>query len=114
MLVTVLAVAWRVRSLVPVVAVAVPSTERLIKFFENSLTGLSVEVRVAFVTLEIRLECRAVGNLAASIPNAPYRPSGDVPELAGGETKRIKPVAHLPLVPYGSAVSAGDGLNRHT
>ena len=114
MLVTDLAITGRVRFLVPVVSVAVPTAERLIKFFKNLLTGLSVEVRVAFVTLKIRLECRAVGNLAAGVPNAPCCVAGDVPELCGGETKLIETVAHLPLVPNGSAVGASDGLNRHT
>jgi hypothetical protein len=48
-LVALLAVCWRVRVLVPVLPVAVPRCERLSEFLDNSLTGLCVEVPIAFV-----------------------------------------------------------------
>jgi hypothetical protein len=48
-LVAVLAVGWRVRFLVPVLPMTVPRSERLSEFLDNSLTGLSSKIRVAFV-----------------------------------------------------------------
>lgn len=60
MLAVMFAVAGRVRSLVSVVAVAVPAGERLSEFFEDSLTGLCVEVRIAFVALEVVLDRKSV------------------------------------------------------
>lgn len=111
--VVVFAVAGRVRSLVPVVVVAIPAVERLIEFFKNSLTGLCIEVRVAFVCFEVGFERTVIGNLAASVPDAARCLAGHVPEFCGGETKLIETVSGLPLVPNGSAVSPSDGLNRH-
>jgi hypothetical protein len=79
--VAVLAVAWWVRVLVPVLPVAVPTAECFIQLFESCLTGLCVEVLVAFVGLEVGLECGAVGNLAASIPDPLRSPSATFQSL---------------------------------
>jgi hypothetical protein len=114
MVAVVFAVAGRVRVLVPVVAVAVPTLERLSEFFKHSLTGLGIEVRVAFVRFEIRLKRRVVGNLAASVSDAARCPAGDVPELASGEPKRIETVLYLRLIPDRRFVSTSNGSIRHT
>ena len=99
MVVAVLAVAWRVRFLVPVAALTAPAVERLTEFFENSLTGLCVEVFVAFVALEVGFERSVVGNLAASVPDPLSGPSANVPEFAGCEPERIEVAGHLRVVP---------------
>jgi hypothetical protein len=62
--VAVLAVAWWVRVAVAVPVVTGPALERLIEFFEDSLRTLGIEVLVAFVDLEVGIECRVPGNLA--------------------------------------------------
>ena len=113
MLVAVLAVAGRVQFLVPIVSVAVPPTERFIEFSKNSMTGLCVEVRVAFVALEVGFECRAVGDPVAGVVNAPCCVPGVVSGLASREPKLIETVTHLPLVACRSTMGANDGSIRH-
>src|SRR5699024_155837 len=108
MLVVVFAVAGRVRFLVPIVSVAEPSSERFTEFGENSLTGLAVQIHVAFTPFEVGLKVENTGNLAASIPDTVGGPSPNVPELAGGETKRIEVVTHLRVVADACAVGPRD------
>jgi DNA-binding transcriptional regulator YdaS (Cro superfamily) len=98
--VAVFAVAWRVRSRVPVPSMSVPTIERLTEFSEDSLcpkseilgiskrlrrfdrTGLRIEVLVAFVLFEVLLEVELIGNVAASLPDTLSSPSANVSELA--------------------------------
>jgi len=113
MLVALLAVAGWVRVPVAILTVGVPRVERFSQFFENCLTGLSVQIRVAFVTLEVRFERAVVWNRAGFTPDTVAGPPGDVPEFRGGEPKRIEVVAHLLVVANGRNVGARDQI-RHT
>jgi hypothetical protein len=73
-----------------------------------------MKVRLAFVFLEVGLKVECARNLAASVPNTPGCPPGDVPELAGSETKRVEVVTHLREVADTCTVGARDRRNRRT
>jgi hypothetical protein len=77
------------------------------------MTGLCVQIRVAFVILEVRFENTVAWYRAGFVPDTVTRPPGDVPEFRGGEPERIEVVAHLLVVANGRNVGACD-LIHHT
>jgi hypothetical protein len=92
MFVTLFSIPWRV--IICIIA-GVPAVERFSELLENSLTGLRVQILVAFVAFEIRREPVVPRDMPNSIPDALDVPAADVPEFGGGECERIEIRTHL-------------------
>ena len=78
--VVLLAVAGRIRTRI-VLAFAVPRVEGFSEFFQNALTGLTVQSFVVVVSLQLTLQVRIVRNLARLIPHFSGVVVRNVPEF---------------------------------
>ncbi|ELZ65784.1 hypothetical protein C457_15687 [Haloferax prahovense DSM 18310] len=79
--VSVFAVAGRSGTVVAVPTLPEPAVERFSEFFENALTGLRMQVRVAFVAFEFGFEFSVIGNLARFVPLFLCVVATDVPKF---------------------------------
>lgn len=113
MVVAAFSVTGWVRVLVVILTVGIPRVERLSQLFENCLTGLCVQIRVAFVVLEVRFGNTVVWYRSGFVPDTATRPPDDILEFRGGDPKRIEILAHLLVIADGCKVGVGD-LIRHT
>lgn len=57
-----------------------------------------MQVRIAFVILEVRTEFVGICNMVDSIPHTRDCPPSDVPEFAGEETMRIRIIRAIRVV----------------
>jgi hypothetical protein len=105
--VAVFAVAEWVRGLFSPLACVVPTGERLSKLFENSLTGLRMQVPVSFVFLEFGFEFAVVGDLPVFVPSPVRILSGDVPQFRRGKPTLVEAVVHLLVVDDFRSIGAG-------
>jgi hypothetical protein len=106
------AVAGRSGTVVAVPTLCEPAVERFSEFFENALTGLRMQVRVAFVALEFAFEVPVIGNLAHVVPHALCVVATDVPELRRGPAEFVEVVTNLLLV-RDRGLERSDGSRRH-
>lgn len=72
------------------IVAGVPTIERFSELLENSLTGLRVQIPVAFMLFEVRCEFVVIWDMACGLPDALDVPAADVPEFGGGERERMR------------------------